>query len=106
MFGFLPWFALFRRMRALRFFVFFDMADQPTWTVALLARRPRQQLVGAPRVDDPLERHAGLGGPVAAVGLPLQLAGGVGVGVDGEQAAVGQGGVEELARRIEPLRAA
>jgi hypothetical protein len=23
--GFLPWFALFRRMRALRFFVFFDI---------------------------------------------------------------------------------
>jgi len=29
-FGFLPWLALFRRRRALRFFVFFDMADQPT----------------------------------------------------------------------------
>ena len=46
---------------------------------------PGQQVVGRHGVDDPLDRHLALGGPVAAVRLPLELAGGVGVGVDENQ---------------------
>ena len=39
------------------------------------ARAPLEQLVGAPRVDDLLGRHAALGGAVGAVRLPLELVG-------------------------------
>ena len=46
------------------------------------ARRPGQQLVGRPGVDDPLGRHAALDRPLAAVALPVELARGVRVGVD------------------------
>ena len=49
--------------------------------------RPGEQLVDRPGVDDPLGRHAALLGPLAAVGLPVELAGRVRVGVDREQAA-------------------
>jgi hypothetical protein len=35
MFGRLPWFALERRMRALRFLVFFDIADQRNGVIGL-----------------------------------------------------------------------
>ena len=58
---------------------------------------PAQQVVNRPRVDHPLERHLALGGPVAAVRLPLELAGGVGVGVDRELAAVVDRQLEQLA---------
>ena len=49
---------------------------------------PGQQVVGGHRVDDLVDRHLALGGAVAAVRLPLELAGGVGVGVDREPAVV------------------
>ena len=47
-----------------------------------------------------------LGGPVASVGLPFELARGVGVGVDREVAVVGDGQVEQFAGRVEPFRPA
>ena len=47
-----------------------------------------------------------LGGAVATEGLPLELAGRVGVGVDREPAAVLDRHVEQLARWVEALRAA
>ncbi len=47
--------------------------------------------------------HLAFGGPVAAVRLPLELAGGVRVGVDREPAAVLDRHVEQLARRVETL---
>ena len=66
-------------------------------------RRPGQQVVGRHRVHDPLQRYITLGRPVAAVGLPFQLTGGVGVGVDREPAAVLDRQVEQRAGRIESL---
>ena len=92
MLGRLPWFALERRSFAFFFFVFFDMADE---AIRQALAGPLEQLVGGPRVDDPVERHGALGGPVAAVRLPLQLAGGVGIGVDREAAAVVDGQLEQ-----------
>lgn len=50
-------------------------------------RRPRQEVVGGHRVDDAVGRDAAGDGAGAAVGQPVELAGGVGVGVDGEAAA-------------------
>ena len=47
---------------------------------------PGDQVVGGHRVDDALGLDAHPGGLVAAVGLPLELAGRVGVGVDGDAA--------------------
>src|SRR5687768_9967043 len=48
---------------------------------------PGQESVRRPGVDDSLDRHATLDRPFAAVALPVQLAGGVRVGIDGELAA-------------------
>ena len=67
---------------------------------------PGDEVVGAAGVDDPLDRDVDLGGPVAAVRLPLELAGGVGVAVDREPAAGGDRPLEQLERRVEPLRPA
>jgi len=50
-------------------------------------RRPTEQIGGAHGVDDPISRDAAGDGTLAAVGQPVQLAGRVGVGVDGEPAA-------------------
>ena len=51
------------------------------------AARPRRAARPPAGVDDPVGRHPALLGPLAAVGLPVQLTGRVGVGVDREQAA-------------------
>ena len=58
---------------------------------------PGEEVVGGHRVDDPLDRHPAFGGAIAAVRLPLELAGGVRVGVDREPAAVLDRHVEQLA---------
>ncbi len=100
MLGRLPWFALLRRRRALRFLVFFDMGTNPT---GLLPRDPTEQFVDGPGVEHPLHRHPDLGGPVAAVRLPLQLAGAVRVGVDGEAAPVLHRHLQQRPRRVEPF---
>ena len=86
MLGRLPWLALDRRIRAFFFLVFFDMGSQASGGSGCL--HPAQQVVDVPGVDHSFERHLALGGPVAAVRLPFQLAGGVGVAVDREVAAV------------------
>ena len=102
-------------MRAFFFLVFFDMAvnEQQLGTAGAGrwisspepvadARRGqaacthRKQVVGAPGVDHPVDRHLAFGSPVAAVGLPLELAGGMRIGVDREVAAVVDGQVEQL----------
>jgi drug/metabolite transporter (DMT)-like permease len=52
----------------------------------LVRRRPRQKVLGGPGVDDPLGRDPARDGALAAVGEPVELAGRVSVGVDGEAA--------------------
>ena len=69
----------------------------------LMRRGPGQELVRRPGVDDPLHRDAGLGGPGAAVGLPLELADGVGVGVDRHLAAGVDDQLQQPHRRVEAL---
>src|SRR2546422_9564192 len=51
-----------------------------------LPGRPREELIGAPRVHDAIGGNIALGGAVAPIGLPLELPGRVGVGVDAEVA--------------------
>ena len=70
------------------------------------ACRPAQasRLVDRPGVDHPLGRHAALLGPLAAVGLPVQLPGRVGVGVDREQAAGLDREPQQPPGRVQPLR--
>jgi hypothetical protein len=53
----------------------------------LVRRRPRKQLVDGQRVEDPVRGHAAGDGAGAPVGEPVELPGGVRVGVDGEPAA-------------------
>ena len=89
--------------RAFCFFVFFDIGRTSATSSGAYSSGPGEQVVGGPRVDRPARAARRLGGPVAAVGLPLELAGGVGVGVDREQAAVVDGDVEQLLGRVEPL---
>jgi drug/metabolite transporter (DMT)-like permease len=55
--------------------------------VLLVRRRPRHQLVGGQRVEDPLGGDTTGDGPGAPVGEPVELPGRVSVGVDGEAAA-------------------
>src|SRR4051794_34298350 len=68
----------------------FQQARQlmPRVRVSVLSRaRPDEELLSRPGVDHPLDRYTALDGPFAAVALPVQLTGGVGIGVDGELAA-------------------
>jgi hypothetical protein len=65
--------------------------------------RPGQQLLGRPGVDHLLQRNTALEGPLAAVALPIELPGGVRVGVDGELAAELHRETEQPARRVEAL---
>src|SRR3954453_12251682 len=58
-----------------------------TVAAAELLGCPVEQLVHRPGVDDLLGVDAALDRPLAAVALPVELAGRVGVGVDGELAA-------------------
>jgi hypothetical protein len=64
---------------------------------------PLQEPVRGPAVDHPLGRDPALDRPLATVALPVELAGGVRVGVDGELAAQVDGEGEQPQRRIQPL---
>ena len=104
-FGLVPWFAFLRRALILRLFVFFDMAGA---TVRVPAARPQAACEAAQATRSSagqvLTTSVGLdavaGGLVAAVGLPLELAGRVGVGVDADLAAPLEGEVEQLVGRV------
>ena len=61
---------------------------------------PGDEVVGGHRVDDALGLDAHPGGLVAAVGLPLELAGRVGVGVDRDLAVPVEGQSEQLLGRV------
>src|SRR5205823_5070715 len=65
---------------------------------------PPDQLIGGPRVHDPVDRHPGLDRLVGAVGLPFQLTGRVRIRVDREAAAHLHGKGEQVVRRVETLR--
>lgn len=67
---------------------------------------PGQQFVRRPGGDHPSGGHPALLGPRAAVDLPVELTGGVRVGVHGEQHARVDRPPQQPARRVEPLRAA
>lgn len=54
--------------------------------LSCLPASPVHQVVGRPGVDYPLDRDAALRGSLAPVGLPVELTGRVGVGVDREHA--------------------
>ena len=64
---------------------------------------PLQQLVHRPGVHDPLGLQAELGGTGTAVDLEVELPGGVGVAVDGEQAAGLEGDADEVVGRVAPF---
>ena len=67
------------------------------------AAGPGEQVVRGPGVDDRLRRDAAGGGPLAAAGLPFQLAGRVGVGVDADAAAGLHRQPQQPLRRIQPF---
>src|SRR5699024_880339 len=69
------------------------------------APRPGPEPVDLPRRDDPLLRDPEPFGALGAVGLHLQLPGGVGVGVDREEAAGLQGQLAEVVGWGAPLGA-
>src|SRR3954453_8480556 len=62
-----------------------------------LGRRPLQQLVGGPGVDDPFGRHTRVERALSAVAEKLQLAGRMRVSVDGKQEA-------DLQRQVQQAR--
>ena len=64
---------------------------------------PREEPVARPGVDDPVRLDAGLLGAVAAVVEHVELAGGVRVGVDREEAAEVAGELEQRGRRVAAL---
>jgi hypothetical protein len=72
----------------------------------LSARPPGDELVPAAGIDDPVRGDAAFLRPAGAVALPVQLAGGVRVGVDGEHAAHRRGQPQQLGRRVPALRPA
>src|SRR3954447_3754044 len=92
--GLRPWLAFLRRALVLRLSVFFGIR------VSTLRRGtvagPGHEVVGGPRVDDPLGLDAVPGGLVAAVVHELEVAGGVGIGVDADEAVPLQGQGEQL----------
>src|SRR5882762_10245437 len=71
---------------------------------ARLPSGPLEQLIGGPRVHDPVDGHPGLDRLVGAVRLPLQLTGRVGIRVDREPAADLDGEREQVVRRVEAFR--
>jgi len=54
------------------------------WPLAGSRRRPRQQLVNRPAVDNPIGRHAGIQRALSAVAEEVELARRMRVGVDAE----------------------
>src|SRR5216683_3548940 len=73
-------------------------------TGSALGPGPGDQFVGTQGVDDLAGVDIAAGDPFAAVGLPVELAGRVGVGIDGETAACFEGEAEQAHGRVEPLR--
>src|SRR5581483_4935992 len=69
----------------------------------LVGPGPLQQRFDGPAVHDPVDGHFTLDRPCAPVPLPVQLAGGVSVGVDGEVAIPLDRQVEEPAGWVEPF---
>src|SRR6476620_9547664 len=67
------------------------------------ALRPGAHLVDRPRRDDAFGRDAEALGALAAERLHVELAWGVGVGVDGEEAAEVAGQLDELVGRVAPF---
>ena len=63
-----------------------------------------EQLLERPRVEHPVGGHLALDGPLAAVAQPVELAGGVRVGIDREDAARLDRLAQQPFRWIEPLR--
>src|SRR5699024_8195642 len=84
-----------------------DARECPSWTEGdgSGAPRPGPEPVDLPRRDDPLLRDPEPFGALGAVGLHLQLPGGVGVGVDREEAAGLQGQLDEVVGWVAPLGA-
>ena len=77
-------------------------------TASLLPRlvraRPGEQLIGCHRVDDRRHVDAARGSALAAIGEPIELTGGVSIGVDAQPAARLHRQAQEPLRWIEPLR--
>src|SRR5690606_32948123 len=78
-------------------------AGLPGPELLALAVRPGEQLLQRQSGDDPFARDAGRLGAGAAVGEELQLTRGVGVGVDGEEAAEVTGVLEQPGGRVTAL---
>src|SRR4051812_19263263 len=55
-------------------------------TITSARTRPLEEAIGAPCVDDGVDLDVVASGLVAAVALPIELAGGVRIGVDGDLA--------------------
>src|SRR5690606_16985388 len=68
--------------------------------------RPLQELVGSPGVDDAGGIDGATCGAVAADWQPLQLAGGVSVAINREEAAAISGGGQQTPRRVATFDAA
>ena len=65
---------------------------------------PLQKIFGGPGIDHPIGFDTALFGPVTAVALPGQLTGGMGVGIDGEEAIEIAGQLDQTRRRVTTLR--
>ena len=65
---------------------------------------PLQQAVQGPGGDDPLRRHAVAFRPLGTVLQEIELARGVGVAVDAEEAAGVEGQLDQGARRVLAFR--
>src|SRR5438874_12242386 len=70
---------------------------------SLGAIRPGDEVGSAQRVDDSIGRNAAGCGPFATDHLPVELPGGVSIGVDGEAATCLHCQSEQPLRRVEPL---
>src|SRR5438309_1558146 len=81
-----------------------DRRDRRDTARARLPLAPLEQLIGGPRVHDPVDGHPGLDRLVGAVRLPLQLTGRVGIRIDREPAAHLDGEREQVVRRVEAFR--
>src|SRR4051812_34815061 len=83
-----------------------SMSSTPTgrWKESATATSPGEQFLGIPGVDDPVAVHTRARRAFAAVQLPVELARGRGVRVDGEHAPRLRGEEQQPLGRIQPLR--